>query len=63
MLKNCTFTIIFVSSEKWLIMHSGFKAFTQRHGGLELCDCWMATLRRVKGGASSGRTLTSRDVC
>ena len=33
-----------------------------RDGGLELPSCWMATLRRLEGGASSGQPLTSHNV-
>ena len=33
-----------------------------RDAGLELPGCWTATLRRLQGGAGSGRPLTSRDV-
>ena len=31
-------------------------------GELELPDCWMATLRRIEGGASSDQPLTSRHL-
>ena len=33
-----------------------------RDAGLELPGCWTATLRRLQGGAGSGRPLTSRDI-
>ena len=33
-----------------------------RDRGLELPDLWIATLRQLQGGASSGRPLTSHDV-
>ena len=33
-----------------------------RDEGLELPDCWTATLRRLRGGAGSGQPLTSHDV-
>ena len=33
-----------------------------RDGGLALPGCWMAVLRRLESGASSGQPPTSRDI-